>query len=292
MRPDDPGRARLVTSIVAFVVTLLVGGIAAATLATAYRARVEDSARRDALVIGTSVARALAQQFEKAARFGIPLKLLPGVESHLTETLAGTPGITQIILRGADGREIRSAVGSDPGVDSTNAPVVVNGNTIATVEVVTNPAALSDEFADVGVKAAVAVFIFAALAALAAGVSVGLALDRAEARLAAALRRAAAGDFEPETAATRAATPHGMVGRAFRALAHGNRHVRERRAVFDAYAEELLAVDFDGSVRPDLERLRRDVLGPRKGRRALHPAGPGAGPQAAPPADHDQARGD
>jgi hypothetical protein len=31
--------------------------------------------------------------------------------------------------------------------------------------------------------------------------------------------------------------------------------------VFDAYAEELLEVDFDGSVRPDVERLRREVLG-------------------------------
>jgi hypothetical protein len=259
---SDPGRGRLVTGLAAFVVSLLVGGICAAALSTSYRARVEDGARRDALVIGTSVAQMLAQQFEKAGRFGIPLKLLPGVEAHLTATLAGTPGIAQIILRGPDGREIRSATGDGPGLDSASAAVVVNGITVATVEVATNPAALSSAFAAVGVKAALAVVIFAAIAALAAGLTVGLARDRSTARLAAALRRTADGDFEPDAGSGRAGRARGAVGRAFRALAHGNRHVRERRAVFDAYAEELLEVDFDGSVRPDVERLRREVLGP------------------------------
>ncbi|WP_454917818.1 hypothetical protein [Xanthobacter sediminis] len=286
----DPGRARLITSIVAFAVTLLAGGVAAAILTNSYRARVENGARRDALVIGASVAQALAQQLEKAERFGIPLKLLPGVEAHLTATLAGTPGIAQIVLRGPDGREIRSASGEDSGTDSTSAPVVVNGNTVATVEVATNPAALASEYAGVGVKAAVAVFIFSVLAALAAGFTAGLALDHSEARLAAALRRAAGGDFEPEGGG-RAARPHGAVGRAFRALAHGNRHVRDRRAVFEAYAEELLAVDFDGSVRPDVERLRHEVLdapngtGQDPGKDMSQGAGDGR-------ADHDKARGD
>lgn len=283
MRPD-PGRARLITSIVAFVVTLLVGGVAAVLLTTTFRARVEDGARRDALVIGASVAQTLAQQFEKAERFGIPLKLLPGVEAHLTATLAGTPGITQIVLRGPDGREIRSASGDDPGTDSTSAPVVVNGNTVATVEVATNPAAFASAFAGAGVKAAVAVFIFAVLAALAAGFTAGLALDHAEARLVAGLRRAAGGHFEPEGGG-RPVRSHGAVGRAFRALAHGNRHVRDRRAVFDAYAEELLAVDFDGSVRPDVERLRREVLGAPQEATGDGRADPGR-------ADHDKARGD
>lgn len=268
MRPDpaaDPGRARLLTSVVAFLITLLVGGFAAGVLTTSYRAQVEDGARRDALVIGASVARALAQQFEKAARFGIPLKLLPGVETYLSETLAGTPGITQIVLRGPDGRELRAAVGPAPGVDVTSAPVMVDGVAVATIEVATNPAALSDGFEGIVVKTALAVVIFAALAALVAGVTVGLAFDRAEARLTRALQRTIGGDFDTEPGGGRVSRRAGTVGRAFRALAHGNRHVRERRAVFEAYAEELLAVDFDGSVRPDVERVAQDVLGPAPG---------------------------
>lgn len=264
MRPDpaDPGRARLLTAVFAFVVTLVIGGIAAGILTATYRAQVEESARRDALVIGTSVARALAQQFEKAARYGIPLKLLPGVEAHLEETVTGTPGITQIILRGPDGRELRSAMDGDPGIDSTSADVVVDGNLVATVEVGTNPSALSNAFSNVAMKAAVVVFICAALAALVSGLLVGLALDRAESRLTEGLNQVVAGDFDWDTGAGRYGFRYGAVGRAFRAMTLGNRHVRERRAVFEAYAEELLAVDFDGSLRPEVESLKHDVLAP------------------------------
>lgn len=267
MRHELPegGRGRVLTGLFALLLTLLLGGAAAALLVNGYRARVEESARRDALVIGTSVARTLAQQFEKAARFGIPLKLLPGVEAHLSETLARTPGLTQIVLRGADGREIRSAIGEQPGADSVSSPVVVDGNTVASVEVTSNPAALATSFADIGVKAAVIVVICAALAALAAGLLVGSALERARERLAEGMLKAMDGNFEAAldpVRRLRSARQYGAVGRAFRELHHGNRRVAERRSVFDAYAEELLAVDFDGGLRPDVERVRREVLAP------------------------------
>lgn len=267
MRHELPeaGRGRMLTGLFALLLTLLLGGAAAALLVNGYQARVEESARRDALVIGTSVARTLAQQFEKAARFGIPLKLLPGVETHLSETLARTPGLTQIVLRGADGREIRSAIGEHPGTDSVSAPVMVDANTVASVEVTTNPAALATSFADIGVKAAVIVVICAALAALAAGLFVGTPLERARERLAGEMTKAVHGDFGDAGAihrSPRGMSQHGAVGRAFRELLHGNRRVAERRAVFEAYAEELLAVDFDGGLRPDVERVRREVLAP------------------------------
>lgn len=259
----ENGRARLVTGLFALMLTFVLGGIAATLLVNGYRTRVEESARRDALVIGTSVARTLAQQFEKAARFGIPLKLLPGVEQHLSETLTRTPGLTQIVLRGADGREIRSAIGEHAGTDSVNAPVVVDGNTVAAVEVTTNPAALATSFADIGLKAAVVVTVCAALAALAAGLLVGSALERSRTRLANGLTEAVNGQYgshDTHIHHARRHGPRGAVGRAFRELDLGNRRVVERRAVFEAYAEELLAVDFDGGLRPDVERVRREVL--------------------------------
>lgn len=261
----ESGRARLVTGLFALILTLVLGGIAAAVLLNGYRARVEESARRDALVIGTSVARTLAQQFEKAARFGIPLKLLPGVEQHLSETLTRTPGLTQIVLRGSDGREIRSAIGEHSGTDSVSAPVVVDGNTVAAVEVTTNPAALATSFADIGLKAAVVVTVCAALAALAAGLLVGNALERARARLANGLAEAVNGHYGDRDVMMQHRRRHsarGAVGRAFRELERGNRRVAERRSVFEAYAEELLAVDFDGGLRPDVERVRREVMAP------------------------------
>ncbi|MEP9352960.1 hypothetical protein ABLE93_05095 [Xanthobacter sp. KR7-65] len=261
----ESGRARIFAGLFALLVTLVFGGIAATLLVNGYRARVEESARRDALVIGTSVARTLAQQFEKAARFGIPLKLLPGVEQHLSETLTRTPGLTQIVLRGADGREIRSAIGERAGTDSVNAPVIVDGNTVASVEVTTNPSALATSFADIGLKAAVVVTVCAALAALAAGLLVGGALERSRARLGDSLIQAVNGHYgnrDTHFYTGRRHGPGGAVGRAFRELDHGNRRVAERRAVFEAYADELLAVDFDGGLRADVERVRREVLAP------------------------------
>lgn len=260
----ENGRARILTGLFALLLTIVLGGIAAAALVNGYRTRVEDSARRDALVIGTSVARTLAQQFEKAARFGIPLKLLPGVEQHLSETLARTPGLTQIVLRGADGREIRSAIGEHSGTDSVSAPVMVDGNTVASVEVTTNPSALAASFADIDLKAAVVVTVCAALAALAAGLLVGGAVERSRVRLATALARAVNGEYGSRDTLvhSRRHAPRGAVGRAIREVELGNRRVAERRAVFEAYAEELLAVDFDGGLRPDVERVRREVLAP------------------------------
>lgn len=264
MRPEASrnGRARLLTGLFAFFVTLLVGGSAALLLVDGFQGRAVESARRDALVIGNSVARTLAQQFERAARFNVPLKLIPGVDAYLAETLQGTPGITQIVLRGADGREIRSAVGETAGTDSASAPVLVDGLQVGSVEVSTNPAALSAAFGHFRIKALVAVALCAALAGLAGAFLVGSKLDAQRARLAESLARAAAEDFEPVQGETRRYGPlrRGAVGRAFRALAQGNRRLMERRLTFEAYAEELLAVDFDGALRPDVERVRREVM--------------------------------
>lgn len=253
------GSPRLAVGFFAFLVTLIIAGTAGALLVSGYRTRAEDAARRDVQVIGTSVARALAQQFEKAARFGIPLKLLPGVETHLAETLARTPGMTQIVLRGPDGREIRSAIGDSPGTDSVSAPVTVDGYVVATVEVTTSPAALSDAFSDLGLRAALVILGGALAAGIAGGLFAGGALRRSQMQMAGAMARNIAGEFE--TSGQRVTgTARGAVNSAFRALIQGSRRVDDRRTGFEAYAEELLAVDFDGTLRPDIERVRREVL--------------------------------
>lgn len=270
--PSGNGHGRLLAGLFAFMVTLVVGGTATFFLVDGFKARVDQSARRDALVIGNSVARTLAQQFERAARFNVPLKLIPGVDAYLSETLADTPGLSQIILRGPDGREIRSAIGENPGTDSTNAPVLVDGLKVASVEVSTNPSALSASFNQIRTVAVIAVIACAVLSGLAGAFLVGAGLNAQRALLAESLARAATDDFEPTSSELRRASQmrSGAVGRAFSALMQGNRRLLERRAAFDAYAEELLAVDFDGTLRPDVERVRLEVnaptAAPEKGR--------------------------
>ncbi len=38
------------------------------------------------------------------------------------------------------------------------------------------------------------------------------------------------------------------------------RRIGAKVTAFQAYAEELLAVDFDGQLRPEVERIRREAL--------------------------------
>ena len=261
------GRARRRVALFAALVTIILGGGAGAWLVHVYKARVEESARRDALVIGTSLARGLAQQFEKAARFGIALTLLPGVDDYLTQTLTGTPGIVAITLRDGDGKVIRRAGGGRAGTDSTSAPVLADGIPVASVEVATDPAVLSDAFTDFGIKTAVSVLLCALAAGGLAAAVAGVPLERSRQHLKARLSRSLT-DGAPEPAPApreEGLIRAGAVGRAFRAEARRARRLAERRAAFEAYAEELLAVDFDGALRPEVAHIRAEVLGPAGG---------------------------
>lgn len=252
------GRDRLTCALFVFLVTLLVGGIAVTLLLSGFRQRVENEARRDATLIGTTVARSLASQFEKAARFGIPLKLLPGVEAYLDETLSRTPGLTRIVLRGPDGRELRSAVGPATGTDTVSMPIQVDGIPMGQVDVVTTPTTLSTAFADLNRDAIICVLACSLVGAGAGALFAGSSLDRSRRRLAGLLGKTAVGDFD--LGPPPAVLTFGAVGAAFRALRQGARRVLDRQAAVQAYAEEILTVDFDGRLRPEVERVRRQVL--------------------------------
>ncbi|GGF89243.1 hypothetical protein GCM10007301_56450 [Azorhizobium oxalatiphilum] len=257
---DGPvrGRARLATGLFAFLVTLLVGGGGGMLLVAEFKANVENAARRDVSVIGGSLARSLSTQFEKAARYGIPLKLIPGVEAYLSQTLNQTPGIARIVVRGPDGREVRSAVGPLTGTDTVSAPISVDGLAVGQVDVTTSPIAFSGAFQAMELQVAAAAFVCAVLAGIISGYVAGGSLDRRRRRLATALAHNAAGELD-------AGPPNAAIGRspvaqAFDALSRGTRRVSDKWAAFQAYAEELLAVDFDGRLRPEVERIRREAM--------------------------------
>lgn len=252
------GRDRLVCALFVFLVTLVVAGTAAGLSLSTFRQRVENEARRDATLIGTTVARALALQFEKAARYGIPLKLLPGVEAYLDETLSRTPGLTRIVLRGPDGRELRSAVGPSSGTDTVSMPIQVDGIQMGQVDVVTTPTTLSTAFADLNRDAAIAVVVCAGVGAGLAALFAGSSLARSRRRLADMLAKTAAGEYD--LGPPPSVFSFGAVGAAFRALREGARRIQERQGAVQAYAEEILTVDFDGRLRPEVERVRRKVL--------------------------------
>lgn len=257
MRTEMPsvGRARdrLICAFIAFMVVGIVGGAAGIVLMQWFKAEVEDTARRDARLIGETVARSLATQFEKASRFGIPLKLLPGIEPYLNETLNRTPGLTRIVLRGPDGREVRSAIGPLVGTDTVVAPVSIDGVTFGQVAVTTTPATLSSVLSELYWRAGLVVAACACLSAIASAVLAGTNLANGRRRLATALLTTAQGKRrDPLPGGGR-----GPLAAAFRALMSGERRIAEHRAAFDSYADELLAVDFDGRLRAEIEQIRR-----------------------------------
>lgn len=258
-------RDRLMCAVLAFLVVLVIGGLGAATLITGFTARVEEAARRDARLIGDTVARSLATQFEKAARYGIPLKLLPGVESYLGETLRQTPGLTRIVVRGPDGREVRSAIGPHTGTDTVVAPISIDGISFGQVDVTTSPVTLSGVLTSLEWRSAVVVVVSALLAGLAAGLYAGGSLARARAGLMRAMAASLSGGGQEPSVPS---AGRGAVRAAVHALSAGERQVNARRTAFDGYAEELLAVDFDGRLRLEIARIRRET--------AMPPAGGGA----------------
>ncbi|MFG1396509.1 hypothetical protein [Roseixanthobacter pseudopolyaromaticivorans] len=251
-------RDRLLVGVFVFLLTLVLGGGAGVLMFNGFKQKVEETARRDANVIGTSVARALALQFEKAARFGIPLKLLPGVEAYLSDTMAQTPGITRIVLRGPDGREARFAIGPSPGGETVSVPIQVDTIQVGQVDVTTAPATLSTALAASHLPLALAVLACSAIAGVAGAFFAGSSLATSRIRLATVLARNADGELDSGPGGARLG--QGAIARAYRATSSGVHRVADKWLALQAYAEELLAVDFEGALRADVERIRREAM--------------------------------
>lgn len=253
-------RSRLACGVFGFLLTALVGGLAGAVLISEFQRAVEETARRDANVIGSSVARSLASQFERAVRFGIPLKLLPGVDTYLADTLAQTPGLARVVLRGPDGRELRAAIGALPARSVSSAPILLDGIQMGVVEVAASPANLSQSLPGLTRDTALAVLGCALVAGVVSWLFAGRHIARREVALFKLLVQNAEGN--PETGPSNNQLGRGVIDTAFRTLGQGVRRLAYLRSSFEGYAEEQLAVDFDGRLRSEIERVRREAIGP------------------------------
>lgn len=259
MRPEQRGPV-LACAVLAFALTLLLAGAGAAWLVLREQSRLEESVRRDATEQAGAIARMLARQLERAVRQGTPLASVPGVEAELRRTLAVVPAVSAIALRDATGRALHEVREPDAGPGVTVAAPIANGGSdpAGRIEVTTAPAALARGLGGVWIATFLAVLACAAAAGLTAAFAVGRVLQKRTERLASWLAAAARG----EAVALPHLPPGGdALARAERAFADGQADWQERQAAFDGYADELLAVDFDGDLRPRIAGIAREVHG-------------------------------
>lgn len=241
-------RAIIRTGLVTALLVLVIGGLGSLLVLAHVQRTVENDARQDAGLLADSVARTLVQQFEKAGRYGIPFDRLPGVQGALQRTLDDVPGLATITLTNAAGATLnRVDRAGAVARDTVRVPIAVAGEPLGAIAIGTAPAELAAAFDTVRQVCAITTVLLALLAGIVAAMAAGALLDRRRAQLRDALAANAAGRFDHDLSA--AALGRDAVAMAFRALADGQAAQRERREAFDAYAQELLAVDFDGSQR-------------------------------------------
>ncbi len=251
-------RGAVACALITALIVSVLGGGGAAVLIAAFEQRMADSAREDMALVGDSLARSLAQRYARAARYGIPLDELPGIDAHLGEALAQTRGIARITLVDAQGRTLGTAQ-SGPGDDTLSAPVEVGEDTLARIDVTIRPVALVGGAGAVRRQVAVAVALIAVIAAISAGLWVGRQIDRRHDQLGAALAAVADGHPPP---GPRRWHGHDAVVAAFTALHGGAQRLETHRHELDAYAAELLAVDFDDQLRPSIQHVLARAAAP------------------------------
>lgn len=255
MKPERSRDLRWRAGLLAFAVLAVVGG--ACALWTLHELRLGDAraAGEDTRALARSVAQTLAQQLGRAARLGIPLQELPGIEPYLAAALAHQPALASLAVVLPDGRTLHAAgtAAASADADGVRVDIAFQGGSAGTVVAVAGSgASLPQSLAQARVFAAAAVLALAACAGLWAALGPGARLERQ--------RRAVQGWLDGEAGADSSrlaaqAAGQGGLQPLLGALIEGDAEQRAARDAVQAYAEELLAVDFDGAMREDIARI-------------------------------------
>lgn len=253
MRLDD---LRWRVGLLVFGTLLLVGAACAFWTLQELRASSARAASQDARAIARSVAQTLAGQFGRAVRLGIPLAELPGVAPHLKAVLGRQPVLSSIAVLGPDGNALHRAGRADAPADGQVRVAIAGsgapaGFVTASAE---RGASLRGSLGWAMAASLLAVPGLSLLAALVAALWPGARLEAQRRQLLQRLQHAGADALPPEGDAG----SDGLQA-ALHALAQGDAEQRRAREALQAYAHELLAVDFDGQLRAPVERSLRQA---------------------------------
>ena len=227
---------RMRVALLGFAAVLLAGALAAFLMLSELQRRTDADALAGRQAMAESVAQTLAAQIARAVRVGIPLEQIPGVQEYFQHTLERTPDIASIALQMPDGRQLYAVGRQQPQAMQTTA-IVVQGQAIAQVATSTRLGQARDFFRP-RLLAALSVLAAALLSGWLCYLGPGRRWQMREQRLLQGMRgdqALPASDREPADA----------LEESLQALAQARQRGQEARAATEAYAQELLAVDFD-----------------------------------------------
>lgn len=241
---------RVLAALFAFVVTGLLGAWGGSALIGQLQSSADERLHQDATRFAESVARGLASQYAKAGQYAIPLEQIPGNQIYLERVLRDTPGVVRIALVAADGRALfRAASPADQGgetqVGEATAPIAGTARALGEVRVRVSPGAMGPVHSRWMFPVGVLIIALAAGALAAWGPGADLA-----ARHRSLTQGLAQGLSNP------VAVRGDALDAALRALHEGETDITDKLAQLEALAEELLAVDFDDALAPEIGRVR------------------------------------
>lgn len=240
MRPERD-RLRWLPLEAALVTALLVGVVA--TVTTLAALRMEAPIERERAAGQGAVLDLLGEEIGRAVALGIPLDALPDLPPHLETTLGQFPGLSAVTIEMPGG--FRAAVGS-AAADDIPRDVTLGDGTLTLYR------APDSRLRRTLVEAAAAITLAAAAGAAAlAWLVVTRPARRAETALAARLDAVARGDF--------AAPPVRLAGLPAEAVAadleEWRARVVQRRKLLEQQAAGLRAIDFDGTIGPQVDAI-------------------------------------
>ena len=261
--PQPVLQSRLLVGLGAFLIVLIIGALAGSIFNYRFKSRIIQAAQKDASIISSAVARSLAGQFEKAARFGIQLNLIPGIDDHLKKTMAAMPTVKSIALYDQDRKPI-STVGSQSGAPIiADAAFKYNDRIVGSVRVFADSSILAMKFDRIWWDTVLLTLLAALAAGFAAVILAGRTLARDQVRLITELDKIQRGEFgiqEPGNIELLLLAHKDVVSNTFRALENSRLDALRDRQAFKTYAEDILAVDFEDTLRKQIETIRQETL--------------------------------
>jgi len=258
--PIDQGiRAWLRDAAGGFLIVAVAAGLASGILLGRLQDTVASAVQEQASDLASSVGRSLGRQFVRAGQLGIPLDAIPVISRSLQGTLDHVSQLTHIELTNPDGKVLGSARRS--GASSSAAvrtELNVGSQRIGTLKIEAAPPALGGSYTALLTWM---LWLFLPLALL-GGLCSALygARLRRHRRALLALLETDPDDLMPPPPGPRP-EPRDILGQAWDGLQTMAARAAQQRADLAHEAESLLAVDFDGRVRPRLEAL--GVLPPK-----------------------------